>query len=310
MSEKVLHLINWTWNNVADNMDKIKASGFTCVQVSPCQPCKKLWNNDGQIKEFSNEWYNELYKTWWKLYQITDFTIGNYLGSKYEYINMCNVAHKYGIKVIQDVILRHVADDEEDNTKPYEEVNKDLVQYIKADQTKVNNYNDRIQVISKSTDCLLLDYENVDLQNKHIIPFLQEVLQYADGLRLDECKHFGLPTEGYNFFTNVFSQLPTNKFYYGECLQVNENELRQYSKYLLPLLPFGEGWNIRKGCVSFMESNDTCNSFMYTMHMTDYQRLEGYEGVLREYGNAIYYARRDDNTIFSNEMKRINSQYK
>lgn len=308
MKEKILHVMNWKWNNVSCNMELIKDSGFTAIQVSPCQPCKKLWNDNGRIKEGSEEWNNELHKTWWKSYQILSMSIGNYYGTKEEWIEMCNTAHAYGIKVIQDVIIRHIATTDYDES-PNEDVDKELLKYINKDQSKINNYHDRRQVIERSTDCIMLDYENEEFQNKQVVPFFLEILKYADGLRFDELKHIGLPSEGYKFLPNVFSKLPKDKLYYGECLQVDEYFLRQYMEYMKPLLPYGEGWNLKHNCVAFKESNDTCNSFLYTLHMTDKERLDGYEECLRQYGNAIFYARRNDHVIFSRAMKEVNSRY-
>ena len=237
------------------------------------------------------------------------FSIGNHLGTHDDFIKVCNVAHEYGIKIIVDIILRHLADSDNNKNIPHEFINQDLLKYISKSQDKINNYHDRKQVISRSTDCIMLDYDNTELQDMHIIPFLQYILQYADGIRLDECKHFGLPNEGYSFFSNVFSKLPKDKLYYGECLQVDEYLLKQYIEYMRPLVLYGEGWGIKKECIAFKESHDTCNSFLYTLHMTDYERLMGYESALRDYGSALYYARRNDSTIFSKAMKDINSKY-
>ena len=42
-------------------------------------------------------------------YQPINYKIGNYqLGTRDEFIEMCNEAHKYGVKVIVDVVINHM----------------------------------------------------------------------------------------------------------------------------------------------------------------------------------------------------------
>ena len=82
----ILHAWNWYFNDVKKYMSKIAECGYTSVQVSPIQP-----NKDGTFGDT---------KGWWKLYQPTDFAIGNTLGSKDDFKSMCDEADKYGIKII------------------------------------------------------------------------------------------------------------------------------------------------------------------------------------------------------------------
>lgn len=80
--------------------------GFNYIQISPVTPTK-----------------NETKNIWWMLYQPTDFVIGNYLGDKKDLINLCEEAKKYNIKIIVDVVLRHLASDDYNSLLPHHKDN-------------------------------------------------------------------------------------------------------------------------------------------------------------------------------------------
>ena len=298
---KGLHLLTWEWRNIGDHMPMIAEYGWDWIQTSVVQPCKEFWDDNGRIEKYSPRWWEEWHKTWWKMYQVTDFGIGNHYGTKDDFIYMCEQAHKYGIKIVCDIVCRHVAIDSPS-------VNKELLQYIKPNQFEINNYHDRWQEINGMTGGLvMLDYNNTDLQNNHILPFLQELLQYCDGLRLDQMRHISLPSEGGTFFSNVIEQLPKDKFYYGEAIEISQPHLlKEYEQYMIPILKYEECWE-NKNRIAFCESHDTCLSFMYSLHMTPQQRINGYAECLKRYPHALYYARQDDSTIFSEQIKTLNN---
>ena len=112
---KILHLLTWEWKNIEYNLDKIKEAGFTAVQISPIQECKKLWDDNGRITKGSSEWHDVLCREWWKSYQPLSLKIGNYLGNEEDFISLCTKAKEFGIEVYVDVILRHVAN--KDNSR-------------------------------------------------------------------------------------------------------------------------------------------------------------------------------------------------
>ena len=104
---QILQCWNWSYNGIKNNMAKIAEQGFTAVQTSPIQTSKE--STQGKTMKGS----------WWVFYQPSNFTIEtssqNALGTKADFEAMCTEAHKYGIKVIVDAVLNHMANDG-DNT--------------------------------------------------------------------------------------------------------------------------------------------------------------------------------------------------
>ena len=307
---KILHLLTWEFKNIEYNLDKIKATGFTAIQISPIQQCKPLWDNNGTITKGSYEWHTVINREWWKLYQPVAFTIGNFLGNEEDFISLCNACKQIGIEIYVDVILRHVANrDNGSRLEPHENVDKELLKYLKTTQHDTMNYHDRFQLINHCTGLPMFDYNNIEFQNEHVMPFLMKILKYADGIRFDQlCKHYALPSEGGSIFENVIAKLPKDKYYYGEGIEIPSHIFDEYAEYVDVLCPYHENWGKQKS-VRFCESHDTCLSFLYSLSMNDSARLQGYEDCLRQYNNVIYFARRNDNTIFSDKMKEINNRY-
>ncbi len=95
----ILHAWQWSFNNIKANMKKIAEAGYTSVQTSVIQ----------QAKESTKGKTNSM---WWVYYQPANFTIddtGNSaLGTKTEFAEMCEEAHKYGIHIIVDVVANHL----------------------------------------------------------------------------------------------------------------------------------------------------------------------------------------------------------
>ena len=267
---KILHLLTWEWKNIEYNLDKIKEAGFTGIQISPIQECKPLWNNNGTIEKGTCEWYNVLEREWWKLYQPLSFTIGNFLGSEEDFISLCNKAkEEFGIEVYVDVVLRHVANKDSSRLEPHENVDKELLKYLKTTQHDTMNYHDRFQLINHCTGLPMFDYNNIEFQNEHVMPFLMKILKYADGIRFDQlCKHYALPSEGGSIFENVIAKLPKDKYYYGEGIEIPSHIFDAYAEYVDVLCPYHENWGKQKS-VRFCESHDTCLSFLYSLSMND-----------------------------------------
>ena len=93
---------NWSLENIEANLGLIANMGYTSIQISPMQEAKEPTEN----RPYSN---------WWALYQPVSFYINEQqshaIGTKDELISLCEEAHKYGIKVIMDVVCNHMAND-------------------------------------------------------------------------------------------------------------------------------------------------------------------------------------------------------
>ena len=177
---------------------------------------------------------------WYYHYQPTDWTIGNYqLGTKEEFKEMCDTAHKYGIKVLVDVAPNHT-------TKVTEAISQDLINavggldklYHSNGMKAITDYTDRSQCTLQGVGGLYdVNTENPDFQN-YYIEYLNDVIACgADGFRYDTAKHIGLsddpqddPSLPNNFWERVTTEV-TNAdtlFMYGECLQDGGERLADY----------------------------------------------------------------------------------
>ena len=98
---QILQCFNWSYQGIKNNMKKIAEQGFTAIQTSPIQTIKE--STQGKSMQGS----------WWVYYQPSNFKIDtngqNALGNKSDFTAMCNEAHKYGVKVVVDAVLNHMA---------------------------------------------------------------------------------------------------------------------------------------------------------------------------------------------------------
>ena len=312
MKEKILQLCNWDLQMIKRNLPIIKECGWTMIQTSPLQQCKPIWTDNGRIEKYSPEWYDQIHKEFWKLYQPFSFTVGNELGTWEDYICLCEEAHKLGLKICVDVVMRHLSGDEHGNPIPHELCDKGITsrqEFFMNDMRKADNFIDRDGMVNGTLGGLpTLNYENQDLQNNFYLPFLQSLLTYGDGIRIDMAHHFRLPSEGGTFFANVINKLPKDKYISGECNNANDGQLNEYSKYLIPIVHYGQWYGHKNKC-SYYENHDTVLSFMLNLTMTREKRLQEWEQSLRESDYALFYARKMDDIIFCNEIKEINSKY-
>ena len=227
----ILHCFAWSFKTITESMEDIAMAGFSTIQTSPVNACYD--GGDAGMELFgSGKWYYH--------YQPTDWTIGNYqLGTKEEFKEMCETAHKYGIKVLVDVAPNHT-------TKTTEAISQDLINavggidklYHSNGMKAISDYTDRSQCTLQGVGGLYdVNTENPDFQN-YYIEYLNDVIACgADGFRYDTAKHIGLPDDPQddpslpnNFWERVTTEV-TNAdklFMYGECLQDGGERLADY----------------------------------------------------------------------------------
>lgn len=224
--ETILHVWNWSFKTIKENIKEIVKSGYTWIQVSPIQGTK----DDRAVVE-----------DWWILYQPVNFKIGNkQIGSRDEFIQMCNEAHKYGLKVMVDIILNHTASKGGGNESyiPHEKVDiliRDDINFW-HERRGVENWSDRWQVTHWGIGLPDLNTSNHMLQNI-MIDFLNDVIKCgADGLRFDAAKHIELPDDpgGSDFWPRVLGSLINHDklLLYGEVLQSGASNYEKYCKYM------------------------------------------------------------------------------
>lgn len=281
---KILHLFQWRINDIIPELKTIKHQGFDAIQISPIQGTK-----DSGME-------------WWKLYQPINLKIGNeQIGSKKDLINLIQEARKYNIRIIVDIVLRHVAGDEIYPLKPHRNVDPELLQYLAEPIEAVNIDNDRWQCTRRCTGMPMLDYDNVKLR-KLYRRFLDELVFIGvDGFRLDQLKHYALPEEGGKAL-ELFSRYNM----YGEALNCSAELLNKYSKYM-KILTEGRPSDITKLVAKF-ESHDDYLEFGWTKRMTDEMRLTEWDVLVNQLPgcDCLYYARPFETLWKSEEMRKIN----
>ena len=139
----ILHCWCWSFKIVESNLDDIAAAGFTALQLSPINECLKGENGGLDLmSRNTGKWYYH--------YQPTDWKIGNYqLGTRDEFIKMCQKAKSLGIGVIVDVLPNHT-------TPRKKSVSQDLIDavggmenlYHAGESHKMTNFSDRLQCTS------------------------------------------------------------------------------------------------------------------------------------------------------------------
>ena len=281
---KILHLFQWRINDIIPELKTIKNQGFDAIQISPIQGTK-----DSGME-------------WWKLYQPINLKIGNeQIGSKKDLINLIQEARKYNIRIIVDIVLRHVAGDESYPLKPHRNVDPELLPYLAEPIDGVNVDNDRWQCTRRCTGMPMLDYDNVKLR-KLYRRFLDELVFIGvDGFRLDQLKHYALPEEGGKAL-ELFSRYNM----YGEAINCSKELLNKYSKYM-KVLTEGRPSDITKLVAKF-ESHDDYLELGLTKRMTDEMRLTEWDILVNQLQgcDCLYYARPFETLWKSEEMRKIN----
>lgn len=284
MSERVIHMYNWKTKDIKNKVQEVARQGFTAIQIPTVQPFKN---------SYMDAWY-------WQ-YQPLSFDIGNEFGSKEELISLCNKAHEYGLKIIVDVILTHMAGDDYGNIIPHPNVDKKLVESdIWKSFDRIYNWNDRYEVITKSHGMPTIQLAKPKAQ-EFALDFINRLRQCGvDGLRLDSGKSIALPEEGNDFLT----KLPKDMFIYAEVIFESKELIDKYCQYV-NVLTSSYG-NDRNRMVTFIDSHDLMNEFKVTSHYTSDIIKREYDILCGNFPNTLFYVRPFDNCWESEEVKRAN----
>ena len=238
---QILQAWNWSYNGIKNNMKKIAEQGFTAVQTTPIQTIKE--STLGKTMQGS----------WWVYYQPSQFHIdtngSNALGTASDFKAMCAEAHKYGVKVVVDAVLNHMAN-KGDNT-----LSDTIPGDIKNDSscwhsitTNTSNWSSRWDITHNCMGGLPdLNTGNKKIQN-YEIAFMKECIDAGvDGFRFDGAKHIEVPNDaenaGSDFWTNILGTTTSyaqstkgiTPYYYGEILDATgggQNIVNQYTNMM------------------------------------------------------------------------------
>ena len=203
----ILHCFDWTLADIQAEIPNIAKAGFTAVQTSP-------------VHERAGKG-----SVWYDVYRPYDFKIGNGLGTEADLKALCAEAHKYGVKVIVDVVANHT---------DYGNVAERLLDLSLYHQLGHGiDWHNRNDVTHGEIGMKDLDTNNPTVQ-AIIRQYIQDLKACGvDGVRWDAIKHIGLPSEGDSFMQNVVDQEMYN---YGEILDStggNDNVLfPEYQTYM------------------------------------------------------------------------------
>ena len=244
----ILHAFNWRMTDLVKYAPEIAAAGYSTVQISPIQTTK-VTANDGS------------YATdWWCFYQPTDMKIGNALGSAADLKAATTELHKYGIKVIADVVTNHVMNCE---TKADQALVSSNIKGYTRRGLAVNNLKNcsdssRDAQTQNDLDKQLpdLDTSNKNYQNYVINNLLLPLIDNGvDGFRFDAAKHIETPDDsvGSDYWptvTNAIKNKKSDAFIYGEVLDnAGKFNISSYTKYM-SVTDFRYGSTVRSAVVS------------------------------------------------------------
>ena len=236
----ILHCWSWSFNTIKENIPQIAAAGFKSIQTSPVN---KVWdgNKNGDMSLKSSNKGN-----WWYQYQPIDYTIGNYqLGTEDEFKEMCKEAHKYGVKVIVDIVGNHC-------TSEFSAISP-TVKNVAGSSTKtfhkvtqITDWSNRYQVTQGHLTGLWdLNTQNEAVQQM-IYDYMTHVLEDgADGFRFDAAKHIELPDDDASYAGDYWTKILDNdaEFQYGEIL-TGADRAADYAK-LMKITADAYGTNLR-----------------------------------------------------------------
>jgi len=155
----ILHCFSWSFATIEESLEDIAMAGYSAIQTSPINACYD-GGNAGMDLYGQGKWYYH--------YQPIDWVIGNYqLGTREEFISMCEKADEYGIKVIVDVAPNHTTTTTDAITQNFLDAvgGLDQLYHINGYDTIVD-YKDRTQCTLRAVGGLYdVNTENPDFQD-------------------------------------------------------------------------------------------------------------------------------------------------
>lgn len=284
---RILSLFDCPLKDITSVIPIIKEQGFDVVQISPLQETKQ----EGE-------------EYWWNLYQPINFEIGNRIGSKEDLMKLCEVANQYGVYVVADTVVNHLASENNVGSLiPHPACDPEILNNPDCwkERIQLTDWYDRYQVTHYCMGLPGLNPNNKLVQEK-IINMLNTYIDLGvHGFRFDAAKSIALPEEGCDFFQqityNLKSWLP---IIYGEVLFSNEYELSKYAQYMKVLTTTDVSDNLNSSVIRFIENKDSYLSgeLGWTKKWRTHDIIDAYKGLNSKYENTLYYARNYTNDWF------------
>ena len=251
---KIIQAWNWSYKNAIDLLETVAEQGFTTLQISPPNeikmPTKGVAVCAAPVDGIAPN-------GWWMFYQPAGFQLNesedNALGTKAEYIELCEKAHELGLKIIADAVINHMGTDDDhvgvydnESTDPMAHVNPRAAEFepellaAKAfhspwvNMTYKENYWDGFSDYDIEEDLTQhctsglpdLATETQLVQDTIYDYFVELVEAGTDGFRFDAAKHIETSHDTYfasDFWEDTLLKLranyPDKELYaYGEIL--------------------------------------------------------------------------------------------
>ncbi len=251
---KIIQAWNWSYENVIKNLETLAEQGFTTIQVSPPNEIKMPTKG---VKVCEPAVDGIAPNGWWMFYQPAGFQLNesedNALGTKDEFVKMCDEAHKLGLKIIVDAVINHFGTDDDhvgvydnESTDPMTHVNPRAWEFEKeildakavhdpwVNMTYKENYWDGWSDYDIEEDLTQhctsglpdLATETQVVQDAIYEYFVELVEAGADGFRFDAAKHIETSHDTYfasDFWEDTLLKLRENYpdkecYAYGEIL--------------------------------------------------------------------------------------------
>ncbi len=279
---KIIQGWNWSYANIIENLELIAEQGFTTIQVSPPNEIKMPTKG---VKVCEPAVNGIAPNGWWMFYQPAGFQLNesedNALGTKAEFVKMCEEANKLGVKIIVDAVINHMGTDDDhigvyDNTStdPMTHVNERAWEFEKeildakafhspwVNMTYKENYWDGYndyQIEEDLTQHCTSGLPDLDTSTEvvqdAIYDYLEElIIAGADGFRFDAAKHIETKYDTYfasDFWENTLIKLrenyPDEEIYtYGEILN-KCGDGRPFSEYtwMMDVTDSASYWSIK-----------------------------------------------------------------
>ncbi|XFA98711.1 alpha-amylase family glycosyl hydrolase [Candidatus Izemoplasma sp. B36] len=323
----ILHAWNWSMTTIEEKLEDIAIAGFSSVQISPMQPQKDYYG----VASWGS--------SWWKFYQPLGFSIAteeHAIGTKTQLESLCETADEYGIKIIVDVVVNHLAGGTSESLNP-DVINFEPEIYnnslFHTGIGAVSDYSQEQVIKGYMAGFPDLQTENQTVQDA-VLDLLKEYIDVGvDGFRFDAAKHVETPSDGEyasDFWPTILDGATqyaensgkTDLFFYGEILNtagenrsyayytdmmlVTDNELskkiRNAIVYKMPErlsdLSYSDGI-LSNQAVLWAESHDTyANSSQETTNISTDNINKAYViAASRRDATALYFARPNELTL-------------
>ncbi|MCA1994912.1 MAG: alpha-amylase [Coleofasciculus sp. S288] len=201
----IFQAFNMRFRDIKAQLPELQKLGYTYIQVSPPQKSNPA-------------------SEWWARYQPIDHTvIDSPLGTEKELKELIDAAHSQDIKIIIDVVLNHMA-----NYGNYVKA-LNYPHFSPQDFHPKNciDYNNRASVMQGWINCDLPDLKTSSpYVRQEAKKYLKKLLVLgADGFRFDAAKHIEP-----DYFRDILTVVPRDKFVYGEVIGQTIEESNEYTE--------------------------------------------------------------------------------